>query len=245
MNPETSSASHNLADGTMREMCICPEGFTGLTCLHHVAKMEHCRSYNGQRYCLNGGICRQIMSSKSDDEWRCDCIEADGISPFAGHMCRKPHTEYCNDEGTAFCTNGGTCKNNLVSQTIRLEYSGSDSCVCPKEFSGPHCEFLNELVAINKLTLQEKIDETFGPAGLIGKNNPTTDGRETLFITLGFGMFLVLCALATVFVSRNKRYGELRRDENESCGIVPCSDIPNAEQFVDDDEGYKMQDVAL
>ncbi len=123
INPETS-ASDNLADGNLREMCICPEGFTGLACLHHVEKMERCRNHNGKRFCLNGGTCRHIMSSENDDEWRCDCIEADGISPFAGHMCRKPHTEYCNDDGTAYCTNGGTCVNNLVSQMIRLEYPG-------------------------------------------------------------------------------------------------------------------------
>jgi len=190
------------------------------------------------------------MSSGSDDnddnEWRCDCIEADGISAFAGHMCRKPHTEYCNDEGTAYCTNGGTCVNNLVSQMIRLEYPGSDSCACPKEFSGPHCEFLNELVAIHNLTIQAEIDAQFGPTGF-GDDHELSPFNASFFTALGFGVLLVLGALATIFVSSKRKYGKLASgdgDKTNTCGVVPCSEIPNAEQF-NDDEGHIMHDVVL
>ncbi len=129
----------------------------------------------------------------------------------------------------------------LLLHTFLYYHKRSDSCACPKEFSGPHCEFLNELVAIHNLTIHEDINDTFGTVGL-GVGNPTTG--ESSFAALGLGIFLVLCALATIFVSKKKIYGKLTSDENGSPGIVPSSDIPSAEQF-NDDEGCHMHDVAL
>jgi hypothetical protein len=138
INPETS-ASHNFADGQLREMCICPDGYAGLTCLQPVELMDKCYTHEGNRICLNGGYCRQerglghvgdsgnvsnVSNGNNDSEWICDCAEANGVSPFAKDMCIRPHTEFCNQSGTAFCTNGGTCINNLVSQTTTIEYEG-------------------------------------------------------------------------------------------------------------------------
>ncbi len=141
INPETS-ASHNLLDGRLREMCICPKGYTGLTCLQKVEEMAKCHNHKGLHYCLNGGHCRQVMKhggvgfimegmsvdneryGEDDIDWRCDCVEANGASAFAGDMCRRPHTEYCNHEGTKFCTNGGTCVNNLIIHENSVQYEG-------------------------------------------------------------------------------------------------------------------------
>lgn len=137
VDPITSS-SHNLLDGKLREVCICPKGFTGLTCQQRIGFMDKCESYGGQRLCLNGGQCRKVLNenniqfspsfldrgNSNVDEWVCDCVEADGVSAFAGDMCRKPHTEYCNSQGTAFCTNGGTCVNHLLGHTLSVQYEG-------------------------------------------------------------------------------------------------------------------------
>ena len=149
INTQTSS-SHNLADGHLREMCICPQGYTGITCLQRVASMERCHQYNTDTHiCLNGGYCRQVMNdggtdvnagagflghnsathsdgdaAESKSEWLCDCIEAAGVSPFAADMCKRPHTEFCDDNGISFCTNGGSCKNHLINPEIKIQYEG-------------------------------------------------------------------------------------------------------------------------
>ncbi len=143
-NPQTSSST-NLLDGELREVCICPKGYTGIDCLQKVDSMERCHeTHRGLHYCLNGGRCRQVMKSggigfftkkidgddansgvdNDDIEWKCDCIEANGASSFAGDMCKRPHTEFCNAEGTAFCTNGGSCVNNIVIHEHSVQYEG-------------------------------------------------------------------------------------------------------------------------
>ena len=139
INQETS-ANHNLLDGQLREMCICPKGYTGLSCLQPINSMEKCHVHKGINYCLNGGHCRQVfknggigflnqeveMDESNIDEidWRCDCVQANGASQFAGDMCRRPHTEYCDHEGKTFCTNGGTCVNSIVNQAHSIQYEG-------------------------------------------------------------------------------------------------------------------------
>lgn len=135
-DPITSS-SHNLLDGKLRELCICPKGYTGLTCQNRIGLMDKCLNYGDKFVCLNGGHCRQVLTAENlskvvldqgsgnyPGEWMCDCVEADGVSPFAGDMCRKPHTEYCNNEGTAYCTNGGSCMNGLLSNSLSGQYEG-------------------------------------------------------------------------------------------------------------------------
>ena len=125
--------SHNLLDGKLRQLCICPPDYTGLTCQQKTGSMDKCIKYNHSRVCLNGGVCRKVLNEHNlndrdnendESEWMCDCIEAMGQSRFAGDMCERPHTEYCNEDGSAFCTNGGSCINNLVVQTLQIEYEG-------------------------------------------------------------------------------------------------------------------------
>ena len=125
--------SHNLLDGKIRQLCICPPGYTGLTCQQRIGSMDKCIKYNDSRVCLNGGVCRKVLNEHNlidrdneddESEWMCDCTEAIGQSRFAGDMCERPHTEYCNEDGSAFCTNGGSCVNNLVVQTLQIQYEG-------------------------------------------------------------------------------------------------------------------------
>ena len=134
VNPITPP-SHNLLDGKLREVCICPKGFTGLSCQQRIGTMDKCQIYGDQQICLNGGLCRLVLSEGNlssqllsgyglheKNEWVCDCLEADGVSAFAGSMCRKPHTEFCNSEGNVFCTNGGTCVNYLIGHSWSIQY---------------------------------------------------------------------------------------------------------------------------
>jgi len=51
----------------------------------------------------------------------CDCIVADDVSKFAGAMCRSPATEYCNVGDISFCTNGGSCRVNIVGRVEALD----------------------------------------------------------------------------------------------------------------------------
>ena len=133
-NPVTSSGQ-NLLDGKLREVCICPEGYTGLSCQKKTRSMDTCIQYGDSRICLNGNHCAKVMTehnlhnsildhANDGSEWFCDCAEADGVSAFAGDMCRKPHTEYCNKEGTTYCTNGGSCVNSFISHSLSLQYEG-------------------------------------------------------------------------------------------------------------------------
>mmetsp|Transcript_33612 Transcript_33612/g.39149 ORF Transcript_33612/g.39149 Transcript_33612/m.39149 type:complete len:230 (-) Transcript_33612:638-1327(-) len=160
-NHIVSHLHHNIhndfATGILRELCLCPIGYTGIACLTPTDSVEECHHLNGTHLCHNGGFCRQVLTSidGGDDinvmEWKCDCLEADKVSSFAGAMCRNPHTDYCNDDGSAFCTNGGSCRSSLVSFDIDTEYMGSEGCLCPPEFSGPHCEFLTTLITEDNL----------------------------------------------------------------------------------------------
>lgn len=130
--------------GKMIEHCVCDEGYGGVAC---DLPIQPCQS-NGK--CNNGRACQR---AKATGELACECSDADGVSRFAGLMCRNPYTEYCADkydpnESTSFCTNGGKCKSSFISAqvapgntTINNEYRHL-GCVCPKEFYGPHCEFL-------------------------------------------------------------------------------------------------------
>lgn len=51
----------------------------------------------------------------------CDCMVADGVNEFAGKMCRHPATEYCNAGDVSFCTNGGSCRVNVIGSTNGLD----------------------------------------------------------------------------------------------------------------------------
>ena len=111
-------------DGTLAEFCLCTPSYTGLTCEKPIDSMNECYHYEGNHRCKGGGFCVPLYTKTYDLEimekqiWKCDCLVADRVSKFAGAMCREPSTEYCDQEGKSFCTNGGTCENNLVAYDV-------------------------------------------------------------------------------------------------------------------------------
>lgn len=119
------------SSGGMIEHCVCPPGFSGLAC-ENVA--EQCNYLK----CQNGAPC-----TLKDGQYICDCDAAEGVSRFAGSMCREPATSYCGAgvlQNRSFCTNGGLCLGNILHQSSK--YSTHSGCRCPPEFEGPHCEYL-------------------------------------------------------------------------------------------------------
>lgn len=128
-------------DGHLAEFCLCPPSYTGLTCSEPTNSMNECYHYQGNHRCKGGGFCRPLYTSTYDLEvmkeqiWKCDCLVADNVSNFAGAMCRDPSTEYCDQEGNSFCTNGGTCENNLVEYDVVNQMYHNHRCVSIKEFT--------------------------------------------------------------------------------------------------------------
>jgi len=118
---DATAMTSSPVDGSLHQICVCPLGFTGLTCLEPTEELDQCHHYHGTHLCRNGGFCRPVdvnedlnFDQENRGEWRCDCTIADGVNGFAGAMCRQPATEYCDGNGSSFCTNGGTCVSNLV-----------------------------------------------------------------------------------------------------------------------------------
>ena len=100
-----SNGPEIFASGGMLETCMCPPGFSGLTCENIV---EQCQD---SLKCHNGAPCSFI-----EGKYVCDCSRADAVSAFAGAMCRRPATSYCGHEdlqNRSFCTNGGLCVENM------------------------------------------------------------------------------------------------------------------------------------
>ena len=112
-------------DGSLREICVCPMGFAGLTCSEPTEALERCHHHGDTHVCRNGGLCRPTLDNDAEKEhgeeaeWRCDCAIADKVNNFAGAMCRRPATEYCSGDGSKFCTNGGSCVSNLVQPEFK------------------------------------------------------------------------------------------------------------------------------
>jgi hypothetical protein len=138
------------ASGTLLTFCQCPVGYSGITCeVHHDNICEPT-----QTVCKSGREC--VTNSQDPLVGECPCDIAYGVSIFAGMMCEKPATEYCDQYNhetghELFCTNGGTCRNTLVAngETVdqdswgNVEGDRSTTCICPPEFEGEHCEALN------------------------------------------------------------------------------------------------------
>ncbi|KAG7336909.1 hypothetical protein IV203_006174 [Nitzschia inconspicua] len=135
--------------GKLISTCICKPGFSGVTC-QHVDQ----RCSLPERKCSNGFPCQVVNTDKNGTiEWSCDCAMADSLSDFAGKMCREPLTEYCNGKFDphapfAFCTNGGRCRGDFMGaqvdpgNTMVNAFYQDAGCICPRDFYGPHCEFL-------------------------------------------------------------------------------------------------------
>ena len=183
-NNETVLA-HDMQSGKLIEKCTCPPGFGGTGC---EIPVEQCQEPT--RECHNGAPC---TLSASTGAYTCDCVVADAVSKFAGMMCRKPFTEYCNNAGgsVSFCTNGGKCKNSLVVAHLApgnftaIQAIRHLGCVCNGAFYGPHCEFLK--LPHNTAT----IDTAFHTV-LVDSTNPLLFAKNPLSSTVAANPTLVV-----------------------------------------------------
>lgn len=126
------------------QSCVCDEGWTDVLCATQVNKCE-----NSTHACYYGGVCVDGIEEGTDEEIHvCDCrnaVDNDGIN-YLGAYCQKPSpvdnkddadavpdSVVCDEVTMRFCINGGSCVDSFIQ--------GKDSCNCPDEYTGYHCEF--------------------------------------------------------------------------------------------------------
>jgi hypothetical protein len=125
--------AYDIQSGQLVQKCVCPPGFVGMGC-------------------EVPSPCEEQEQQQEQQDTQCDYCTAvaDEMSKFAGMMCRKTYTEYCNRASASsdFCTNGGKCKAGLLAALFAPGNTSANSqfadigCVCNPAFYGPHCEFL-------------------------------------------------------------------------------------------------------
>ena len=160
-NQNTHQLSYQ--SGRMLQRCVCHDGWTGTGC---ELEAQQCDMATGK--CPNGRDC---------ENGNCDCSTADALSPVASRQCRNPYTEYCSSAYNpnvelSFCTNGGVCRGSLMAAqvapgdtSVNALYE-REGCVCPREYYGPHCEFIHHtLPPLTSSTSSSTVVETRTAAG--------------------------------------------------------------------------------
>lgn len=108
----------------------------------------------------------------------------------------------------------------------------SDSCLCPKEFSGPHCEFLNHLI---------KVESSEG-----NQNNvdPSLHSNGNSFLVGSLSILFSAVAIALLMFIRKRKNNHERNGYNHNTNIALDE---THDQFYDDegDEDYVMRDIDL
>lgn len=210
VSQDTGKLSLLVQSGKLIERCICPTGFGGLGCEIH---LRQCNLKD--KSCYNGMPC---MISETDGEFVCDCAEADHVGKFAGMMCRNPYTEYCvshftPDQTTPFCTNGGKCKGSIMAAQVAPGNTDAnvlfkdEGCICPRDFYGPHCEFL----LFDRL---EWDDESVGRSSIFAALSNLVDDKQTvLYVTL-IPVFLAILCVGCVAYHRRRRLRRLLEAED-------------------------------
>jgi hypothetical protein len=174
----TDELARMAQSGKLISSCVCKPGFAGVACEN---LDQDC--ILPEKKCSNGFPCRAIKTdSNGTTEWSCDCALADSLSDFAGKMCRNPLTEYCNGKfdphaPMAFCTNGGRCRGDFLgaqvdpgNTTVNSFYQDA-GCICPRDFYGPHCEFL-------RLNVVDDVDNNFDSNDDTEKATPITSSSD-------------------------------------------------------------------
>lgn len=249
----STSTSTAPVDGLLREICICPLGWTGITCLEQTDALHSCHTHDDTHVCRNGGLCRPVLKDDGggnveEADWRCDCEIAQSVSSFAGAMCRNPATEYCSSDGASFCTNGGSCVKNLVQADLFPGNSGD--CVCPPEFTGPHCEFLKKL-------LYAQIDPNEHPDEMITvppQPDSTLNRNNNLAIGIGIGISVLVLAVVVGFVAKRRKIKNA--DHKHFSAITNGYPYPlsysgygkntfDDDLALDDEEEFVLQEVCL
>jgi len=232
-------------DGSLHQICICPIGYSGLTCSELSHNLEPCHHYEDNHVCRNGGVCRpdNFAYELGDTvEWRCDCNYADDVNSFAGAMCRDPATEYCSKDGSKYCTNGGSCVNNIIHAH---DYEGSDNCICPPEFKGPHCEFLAALVNKHSGPQFGALDVGLSIGNKIRPE--TKEGGTGMELGLAVGLSIFVLAGILLLVKKNRmhrRYGA-RTQIPTSVGNEARFPVLANHLHADDDDVYELRDVVI
>ena len=99
--------------------CLCPHGWTGVLC---DIPYETC---DGNHPCLHGGSCVPgLVGPFGNDQLFCNCEHAGVVENnvrYVGKFCETAvggnnqenaeagNYELCDEAGTFFCVNGGTC----------------------------------------------------------------------------------------------------------------------------------------
>jgi len=137
-NAQSCSPS-NCEHGTCSDgKCKCLPNYLGPDC-----SVPFVTCPDGDRTCMNGSVCvrnNEIDPITGKYKYHCDCSAAFDVNVFAGHQCEHAATTIC-EAGTslssyAFCTNGGTCVNTVLTG------GPHEGCECPAEFEGQHCQYL-------------------------------------------------------------------------------------------------------
>jgi hypothetical protein len=162
--------------------CDCPEAFVGFSCEYEATSANEYVADNldqnhdgvvdnhphtpvecGDSVCHHGGTCLSatiVAEDGSEQEKEvCNCKTAfTNTAAFAGEFCEFRHTILCSQpaegeifEDVLFCVNGGTC----------LE-DPEDGCDCPTGWIGRHCEFKEDVAALNE---KDEADDLISECG--------------------------------------------------------------------------------
>jgi hypothetical protein len=160
--PNTTTTSANTS------CVICCVFRTGMACEFQTNEkksgdgqdVEAC----GGLVCLNGGKCATTITTDSNGDKQevqhCDCSSAvTGSDFFTGTQCEYKQTSFCSQPGVFvasadFCTNGGTCRENILS-----------GCDCPYAFTGFRCEYQKDTDDLVKQADDPKLVDDYVECG--------------------------------------------------------------------------------
>jgi len=186
-----------------KQGCGCPDGFEGFSCEFENVKekpkqvdstgLQIC----GDMVCQNGGKCitSLIYDPAGDTKTEiqhCDCGSTHtSKTAFAGDQCQYEATRFCNKplEGDGmesdlfFCVNDGLCADHI-----------RDGCICGKGWSGPSCQFAEEVSDI----VDDNNDDGETCGDLTCRNGGTCESIEETNTNTGDKTTVYRCNCASI-----------------------------------------------